>query len=129
MTRGSAAVGRLEVCAGGLWGTVCGRGATNTIVKVVCRQLLHAAGGRCTFVNKINEIAIFSFLGYFCTESDFQFLFDGLVPIRRTNVVCTGSENFFSKCSFNGADGDQSCTHQDDMVVFCTRKYFRQTLL
>ena len=36
--------GRLEVCSGGYWGTVCGIGATNAIAKVACRQLNHAAG-------------------------------------------------------------------------------------
>ena len=39
-------VGRLEVCASGLWGTVCKKEATNTLVKVVCRQLSHAADGK-----------------------------------------------------------------------------------
>ena len=38
-------IGRLEVCAGGLWGTVCGNGATNALVKVACRQLNHATNG------------------------------------------------------------------------------------
>ena len=38
-------VGRLEVCAGGLWGTVCGNGATISLVKVACRQLDHATNG------------------------------------------------------------------------------------
>ena len=39
------ASGRLEVCSGGYWGTVCGIGATETIADVACRQLNHAAEG------------------------------------------------------------------------------------
>ena len=41
----SDTVGRLEVCEGGLWGTVCGNGATGALVKVVCRQLNNATTG------------------------------------------------------------------------------------
>ncbi|CAI8021146.1 Neurotrypsin, partial [Geodia barretti] len=52
-------------------------------------------------------------------ESDFAFLLDGLVPIRRTNVVCAGNEDSLSECSFNGADGDPTCTHRDDVIIMC----------
>ena len=38
--------GRLEVCSGGTWGTVCGNTATTAAVaKVACRELDHAAEG------------------------------------------------------------------------------------
>ena len=38
--------GRLEVCSGEVWGTVCGNGATiNTIATVACRELNHATNG------------------------------------------------------------------------------------
>ena len=37
--------GRLEVCVGGIWGTVCGNGATNAVADVTCRELNHAALG------------------------------------------------------------------------------------
>ena len=39
-------VGRLEVCSGGFWGSVCGIGAADTIADVVCTQLNHAIGGK-----------------------------------------------------------------------------------
>ena len=42
----SDTIGRLEVCSGDKWGTVCGEGATlNTIATVACRELNHAAIG------------------------------------------------------------------------------------
>ena len=41
----SDTIGRLEVCSGGYWGSVCGIGATDAIAKVACRQLNHAATG------------------------------------------------------------------------------------
>ena len=38
--------GRLEVCSGGTWGTVCGdTGTTAAVAKVACRELDHAAEG------------------------------------------------------------------------------------
>ena len=37
--------GRLEVCSGGYWGSVCGIGATDTIAAVACGQLNHAPKG------------------------------------------------------------------------------------
>ncbi|CAI8020960.1 Scavenger receptor cysteine-rich type 1 protein M130 [Geodia barretti] len=97
----SDTMGRLEVCANGMWGTVCGNTATIALVRVACRQLNHAPGG-----------SLFR-------ESDFAFLLDGLVPIRRTNVVCAGNEDSLSECSFNGADGDPTCTHRDDVIIMC----------
>ena len=42
----SKSVGRLEVCVGGFWGTVCGNQATTAIVAVVCRQLFRDIRGR-----------------------------------------------------------------------------------
>ena len=41
----SSRYGRLEICVGGVWGTVCGNGATSAIADVACRELNHAATG------------------------------------------------------------------------------------
>ena len=61
-------------------------------------------------------------VGVILTENELSLIFDNLVPIRRTNVVCNGNETSFSKCSFDGANGDQTCTHANDIVVVCSRK-------
>ena len=39
-------IGRLEVCSGGHWGTVCSHGTTSATATVACRQLNHAAIGK-----------------------------------------------------------------------------------
>lgn len=57
--------------------------------------------------------------GSLFTESNFAFLLDGLVPIRKTNVMCVGNENSLSECSFDGSDGDPTCTHRDDVIITC----------
>ena len=56
-------------------------------------------------------------------ESDFAFLLDGLVPIRRTNVVCAGNEDSLSECSFDRANGDPTCTHRDDVIIMCASTF------
>ena len=42
---GKETVGRLEVCSGDRWGSVCGKGAKHSIAIVACRELNHAANG------------------------------------------------------------------------------------
>lgn len=54
-------------------------------------------------------------------EGDFDFALS-LVPITRTNMVCSGFENALSECSFNGADGNSLCDHSDDIILICIRK-------
>ena len=61
------------------------------------------------------------FSGRLFTEREFDYVLGGLVPIRRTNVKCTGRETAFSECSYDGADGDPTCTHEDDVIVWCSR--------
>ena len=47
----SDTIGRLEVCAGGIWGSVCSNGVTAALAEVACRELNHAAGGTYGFCN------------------------------------------------------------------------------
>lgn len=37
--------GRLEICSGGRWGSVCAIGISDTIASVICRQLSYADKG------------------------------------------------------------------------------------
>ena len=45
LTHGTASLGRLEVCSGGHWGSVCIEGVTNATATVACAQLNHAPQG------------------------------------------------------------------------------------
>ena len=61
--------------------------------------------------------------GLLVTESGLDFVLDDLVPIRLTNVVCVGNETSLSDCSFDGVNGDPTCTHADDVIVRCVCKF------
>ena len=71
--------------------------------------------------SKTNSICHFSGLVY--EERDITGILQSVVPITRTNMMCTGYEDTISQCSFDGADGD-TCTHKNDIIIFCTRKQF-----
>ena len=61
--------------------------------------------------------------GLLFTESGLDILLGSLVPIRLTNVVCAGNETSLSECSFDGVNGDPTCTHADDVIVVCVCKF------
>lgn len=41
-----ATEGRVEVCANGIWGTVCGAGFTTVAAHVVCKELSLGTSGK-----------------------------------------------------------------------------------
>ena len=90
--------GRVELCYGGQWGTVCDDLWGNNDASVVCRQLGHspigsrAAGG-----------------GVFPSGS-------GLILLD--NVQCTGEEETLLNCSATGI-GTHNCDHFEDAGVIC----------
>ena len=56
-------------------------------------------------------------------------LFRHLVPIKRTNVVCGGDESSLSECVFDGPEGDETCEHEDDIIIICKGEGFSLTLM
>ena len=60
-----------------------------------------------------------SFLGAMYIERNLRGTLGDLVPIRRTNMMCVGNELSISECSFDGGDGDDTCTHADDVIIIC----------
>ncbi|XP_021345095.1 neurotrypsin-like, partial [Mizuhopecten yessoensis] len=90
--------GRLEVYHDGVWGTVCDDGATNTIAKVVCRQLDITSA-------------------YGIVEGSAHFG-AGTGRIWMDDVLCNGNELSLDACTSNGW-GNHNCGHGEDLSVVC----------
>ena len=93
--------GRVEVCAGGNWGTVCDDSWGTTDATVVCTQLGYGTTGAVARTN--------AFFG------------QGTDPILLDDVACTGSETQLIDCPNNGI-GVHNCAHSEDAGVTCQCK-------
>ena len=97
--------GRVEVCVGGAWGTVCDDlWGTNDAV-VVCRQLGYSTS---------NVIA-----------RTMAFFGQGTVDILLDDVQCTGSESMLLDCTHLTVD---NCAHSEDAGVDCQGEYLHAAL-
>ena len=88
--------GRVEIRYNGQWGTVCDDGWNFIDAHVVCRQL----GFR-------------SFLLYRARFGQ------GLGPIWLDNVACIGNESTLARCAHLGVNITRSCSHREDVGVYC----------
>ncbi|XP_025775186.1 HHIP-like protein 1 [Puma concolor] len=93
--------GRVEVFAGGRWGTVCDDAWDTKAAAVVCRQLGFAHAVRATKRAEFGE-------GH------------GL-PILLDDVRCAGGERNLLECT-HAAVGTHNCEHQEDAGVVCSHE-------
>uniref|UniRef100_A0A8C0HUM8 Soluble scavenger receptor cysteine-rich domain-containing protein SSC5D n=1 Tax=Balaenoptera musculus TaxID=9771 RepID=A0A8C0HUM8_BALMU len=93
--------GRVEVFAGGRWGTVCDDSWDTKGAAVVCRQLGFAYAVRAAKRAEFGE-------GH-------------TLPILLDDVRCTGSERNLLECTHAGL-GSHNCDHQEDAGVVCSRE-------
>ncbi|XP_032965261.1 HHIP-like protein 1 isoform X2 [Rhinolophus ferrumequinum] len=93
--------GRVEVFAGGRWGTVCDDRWDIKAAAVVCRQLGFAYAVRATRRAEFGE--------------------GRALPILLDDVRCTGSEKTLLECTHAGL-GTHNCSHQEDAGVVCSRE-------
>uniref|UniRef100_A0A8C9B3P4 Soluble scavenger receptor cysteine-rich domain-containing protein SSC5D n=1 Tax=Phocoena sinus TaxID=42100 RepID=A0A8C9B3P4_PHOSS len=93
--------GRVEVFAGGRWGTVCDDAWDTKGAAVVCRQLGFAYTVRAAKRAEFGE-------GH-------------TLPILLDDVRCTGSERNLLECAHAGL-GSHNCDHQEDAGVVCSRE-------
>ena len=94
--------GRVEICFGNDWGTICDDNWNNEATIVVCRELGYSGTLHVT----VHE----SFFGR------------GTSPIHLDEVSCTGNEERLVNCSYPGV-GIHNCDHSEDVGVICTGKY------
>lgn len=90
--------GRVEICLGAIWGTVCDDLWDHRDAEVVCHQLGHITTGARAFMR-----ASFG---------------EGIGPIHLDNVECTGSEERLISCPLSTMDFNV-CMHLEDASVRC----------
>nr|XP_044630236.1 LOW QUALITY PROTEIN: HHIP-like protein 1 [Equus asinus] len=93
--------GRVEVFAGGRWGTVCDDAWDTKAAAVVCRQLGFAHVVRATKRAEFGE--------------------GRALPILLDDVRCKGGERTLLECTHAGV-GTHNCDHQEDAGVVCSRE-------
>ncbi|KAF3830871.1 hypothetical protein GH733_002109 [Mirounga leonina] len=93
--------GRVEVFAGGRWGTVCDDAWDTKAAAVVCRQLGFAHAVRATKRAQFGE--------------------GGTLPILLDDVRCAGSERNLLECTHAGV-GTHNCGHEEDAGVVCSHE-------
>ncbi|KAM8780992.1 HHIP-like protein 1 [Rhynchonycteris naso] len=93
--------GRVEVFAGGRWGTVCDDRWDFKAATVVCRQLGFKHTVRATKRAEFGE--------------------GRALPILLDDVRCAGDENTLLECTHAGL-GTHNCSHQEDAGVVCSQE-------
>ncbi len=93
--------GRLEVCIGGRWGTVCDDQWDTFDAAVVCSQLGFPREG--------------------ATARTGAFFGQGTGPIFFDETRCSGNESKLVDCP-SSAVGVHNCLHAEDAAVICQRK-------
>ena len=95
----SSSSGRVEVFAGGVWGTVCDDSWSLEDANVVCRHLHRGKAER------------------FTTDALYG---HGSGPILLDDVVCGGNEWTLFNCT-HAAIGQHNCGHAEDAGVVCAQ--------
>ena len=110
--------GRVEICANGVWGTVCDDRWGSTDAGVVCRQLGFSPIGNCmhTFSLYVGLTEMSLSIGAVARSS--AFFGPGSGPIHLDEVSCSGNESRLINCRAN-AIGDHDCSHFEDAGVNC----------
>ena len=104
--------GRLEVCVGRIWGSICDEQWGWDAARVACRQLLGAAAD----VAASEAIAG----GFVPAAAD-------SMPIHLSQAACLGNETMLTQCASTPARLRPSgkCSHRFDAGVICLNKQVR----
>ena len=108
--------GRVELCYGEVWGTICDDFWGDTDANVVCRQLGYSDTG--TF-NQITVECVYISL-FIAGAQGFLFAAygQGTGPIWLDDVQCVGTEARLVDCP-STAIGSHNCIHFEDASVRC----------
>ena len=91
--------GRIEICLGEEWGTICDDGWTQTDAIVACRQLGYLFNDTAGVIARTQ-----AFFG------------EGTGPIHLDDVNCDMSKDTILQCDYTEID---NCVHSEDAGVTC----------
>ena len=103
--------GRVEICVGNVWGTVCDDYWNAPDAQVVCRQLGYSDIGTCTFT------AVVSLLFVDAVAFRYSHFGSGTGKIYLDDVRCSGSESHLINCTYDSVTTD--CSYNEDAGVRC----------
>ena len=112
--------GRVEVCLGGLWGTICDNFWDTPDARVICTQLHLPSEGTSYTCNNVTAFVFTSYpdvvvyIGAIAIS--YAHFGEGTGPIHISNVYCTGSEDSIFNCSYTTR---HYCGHHEDASVAC----------
>ena len=113
--------GRVEICIGQVWGTVCDDLWGKKDARVVCRQLGYSTIGEPD--GDCSKFFIRSLLSGLYTGSlavNIALFGPGSGPIHLDDVQCFGFENSLLHCDH--ITMDVNCNHDEDAAVACQGK-------
>ena len=110
-------VGRVEVCSGGRYGTVCDDHWTNQAASVVCRQLGFSPYGTAphSTASLLASLSVIQTGAIGLTDAQFA---EENNPIAITSINCAGTEERVVDCNRN-TGVLSSCDHFEDAGVVC----------
>ena len=108
--------GRVEVCVGGRYGTVCDDYFDNTDASVVCRQLGFSSYGKCVPSISTSNRAILLIFRCYCTANWIFWRNCGHCIDITFHVV--GTESSLLNC-FRKLNPSLHVTHMEDAAIIC----------
>ena len=109
--------GRVEVCLGGLWGTVCDSSWGVSDANVVCQQLGYGSKGEKDLIN-LGQFFYYNKPAGACRSLNAHFG-QGSGPLHIGDVECIGTEKDLLSCTHVT---QPNCRHSDDAGVWCPGK-------
>lgn len=96
--------GRVEICFGNEFGTICDDSWDRKEATVVCRQLGYSPDAVHVVVHGPTSRAFFG---------------HGATPIHLDDLSCLGNETRLEQCTHPGV-GNHDCSNEEDAGVVCT---------
>ena len=110
------AEGRVEICVGGIWGSVCDDGWDNGDAAVVCQQLGFQGNSMCAGVQYSLKLILLLLNPIDVTAYTNAYFGEGKGPYHLTNVRCYGDEESLLSCSYSRY---HHCEIDEDAGVTC----------